>query len=245
MRTMPSSLFGVILLLAGCSQDSMSLDQVLTAHTDAMGGSGAIEGVTELEIELRLEEPTFSVTGTYVATREGRMRVDIFADDQRVFTEAFDGTAGWQLFQDESLASDMSPDGEAALIHGIHFNIFGLHELSDLGYKLTLAGRETVDNIDYWLVDSVSPSGFLKRHLINAETFLVERTREESALHPDIDPEARQFETILLDYREQSRRLFSFGTRKIDMATGEVVQSTEVVRLAVNPQIDSAIFDRP
>ena len=235
----------MLLLLVGCSQNSMYLDQVLAAHTEAMGGSSAIEGVAEVEIELRIEEPTIAVTGSYAASRGGRMRIDIFADDIRVFTEAYDGTSGWQLTQDQSSAINMSPEGEVAVIRGIHGNIFGMHELSDLGYKLTLVGRETVDATDYWLVDSVSPAGFLKRYFINAETYLVERAREESALHPDVDPESRQFETLLSDYREKSGRLFSFGAKKVDLDTGEVAQSTEIVRLTVNPNIDLAIFDRP
>ena len=223
----------------------MNLAQVLTAHTQAIGGVRSIEEVNSIKIEVRIGEPKFTVTGSYTGTRDGRMRIDIFADDQRVFTEVFDGTSGWQLSQGQSTAVDMSPEGEVAVIHGIHGNIFGLHELANLGYRLSLAGRETIDDTDYWLVDSLSSSGFLKRYFINAETFLIERTREESALHPDVDAETKRFETLRFDYREQAGRLWSFKTTMIDMDTRDTVQSTEITRLAVNPQIDTEIFERP
>ena len=223
----------------------MDLDQLLRAHTEAVGGASAIENVGAIEVEIQIEEPTFVVIGSYKATRDGRMRIDIFADDQRVFTEAYDGTSGWQLLQEQSSASDMSADGQAAVIHGIHVNIFGLHELAELDYSLTLAGREKVDDTDYWLVDSVSSAGFLKRYYINAETFLIERTREERALHPDLDAETKRFETLHFNYREVSGRLVSFSEKKIDLDSGDVVQSTEVVRFTINPEIDFVIFDRP
>lgn len=223
----------------------MDLDHLLRAHTEAVGGASAIENVTALEIELRIEEPTFVVTGSYRATRDGRMRIDIFADDQRVFTEAFDGTSGWQLLQGQSVAQDMSPEGEVAVIHGLHGNIFGLHELEKLGYSLSLVGSDTVDDSDYWLVDSVSSAGFLKRYFINAETFLIERTREESALHPDVDAETQRFETLQFDYREQGGRLFSFRGTKTDIDTGDEVQSTEIIRLVVSPQFEPDTFEKP
>jgi len=238
-----------LLLLIGCGPHTTpaesDLDQLLRAHTEAAGGARSIEDVIALEIELRIEEPTFAVTGSYRATRDGRMRIDIFADDQRVFTEAYDGMSGWQLLQNESTASEMSAEGEAAVIRGIHGNLFGLHELAMLEYRLKLRGKETVDGTDYWVVDSESADGFLKRFYINAETFLIERTREESALHPDVDAETKRFETLYFDYREKSGRLFSFNAKKVDLDTGDVVQSTKVVRLTINPEIDFAIFERP
>ena len=240
------ALSAIVLLLVACGDAyDPELARVLKANTEAVGGAEAIENVHSLQIDLQVEELTFSVNGSYLATRDGRVRIDIFADRERVFTEAYDGTAGWQLLKGRSIAEDMSPEGEQAVIHGIHGNIFGLHELEGLGYELALAGKETVDDTDYWMVDSESSTGFLKRYYMNAETFLIERTREESALHPDIDSETNHFETLHFDYQELSGRMFSFSTKKIDMESGEVVQATEVVRLVVNPKIDPTIFDRP
>ncbi len=245
MRKSLAFLVPVLLLVACGDAYDPELARVLKSHTEAVGGAQAIENIHSLQIDLQVEELTFSVNGSYSTTRDGRVRIDIFADRKRVFTEAYDGTAGWQLLKGQSIAEDMSPDGEQAVIHGIHGHIFGLHELEGLGYELDLAGKKTLDGIEYWVVNSESSTGFLKRYYINAETFLVERTREESALHPDVDPEIKRFETLHSDYLDLSGRMFSFSTRKIDMDSGEVVQSAEVVRLVVNPKIDPTIFDRP
>ena len=235
-----------VLLLVGCSDAyGPELARLLKSHTDAVCGADAIENVQSLQIDLQIEELTFSVNGSYSATRDGRMQIDIFADRERGFTEAFDETAGRQVSKGRSIAEDMSPEGEKAVIHGIHGNIFGLHELEGLGYHLALAGKEAGNDTDYWMVDSESSTVFLKRYYINAETFLIERTREESALHPDVDSETKHFETLHFDSLELSGRMFSISTKKIDMESGEVVQSTEVERLVVSPKIDPTIFDQP
>lgn len=249
MRTTLPWSFGILLLLLGCEPTpkpaEMGLEEILSAHTAALGGSNAIQNVAGLEIDLRIKEPTFTVTAKYLATRDGRMRIDVFHDEQRVFTEAFDGDSGWQWLQNDETASDTSSEGEAALQRGIVGNIFGTHELPSMNYELSLIGQETIDETDYWLIDSVSPKGFSQRLYINSETFLVERTREEGALHPDVDSDIKRFETLQSDYRERAGRLFSFKGTKVDLDTGEVVQTTEIVRLTVNPEIDTAAFNKP
>jgi hypothetical protein len=237
------------LLLLGCDPVTgpakTELAKILNAHTEAMGGSSAIEYTNGVEIELRIVEPAFTVTAKYLATRDGRMRIDVFHDGEAVFTEAYNGKAGWQWLGDDAGAIDMSPEGEAALQRGIVGNIFGLHELPLLNYNLSLIGQQMVDGTNYWLIDTESPDGFSRRLYINAATYLTQRSREKSALHPDIDPETRRFESLHSDYRKQAGRLFSFKGKKVDLDTGEVVQTTEILRLATNPEIDNSFFDKP
>lgn len=43
---------------------------------------------------LDIVEPTFQVHAVYRADRNSRMRIDIYADGKRVFTEAHDGQRG-------------------------------------------------------------------------------------------------------------------------------------------------------
>ena len=56
------------------------LDSLVEQYTAAAAASAAIESVSDFEADIRIVEPTFEVDGVYVATRDGRMRVDIMAD---------------------------------------------------------------------------------------------------------------------------------------------------------------------
>jgi len=122
------------------------LDGLIARHAEARGGEAAIEAVPTFECDIGIVEPTFEVDGTYVATRDGRMRVDIRADGQRVFTEALDRERAWTWSPNDGLR-DGSTAGTAALRHGIElpFKLFGLHEIRDRGHRLEFVGREVLD----------------------------------------------------------------------------------------------------
>jgi hypothetical protein len=66
-------------------------------HTLARGGVEAIESAHTVAIRLRIVEPKFTVEGLYQASRDGQMRIEVFADGKRVFSEGYDGRRGWQL----------------------------------------------------------------------------------------------------------------------------------------------------
>ena len=173
------------------------------------------------------------------------MRIDIFADGERVFTEGFDGSDGWQLLGGATEGIDMSAKGQAAVKHGIVTNLYGLHEFPGLGHSLLLKGRERISGVNYWVVDVIFDDGFISRNYLDPQTFLVARTRQDAALHPDVDPEVRRFETREFDYRKIDGVLLAFQTVKIDLDSTEQVQSTLLKKITINPDLDPAIFDRP
>lgn len=61
--------------------------------------------------------------------------------------------------------------------------------------------------------------GFERYFFINPENWLIERNRETSALHPDLDSEERPAETIQSDFEEHCDILRPMATRKIDRET--------------------------
>ena len=100
------------------AEPAPDLERLIARHVEARGGAAAIEAVRTFDSEIRIVEPTFEVDGTYVATREGRMRVDIRMDGERVFTEALDRERAWSWTPDGGVR-DGSAAGAAALRHGI------------------------------------------------------------------------------------------------------------------------------
>lgn len=218
---------------------------LLAGNAAARGGSDAIEAIHSLQLNLTITEPTFQVQGLYRATRDGKMRIDIFADGERVFTEAYDGQHGWQLLGGAEAAVDMSAEGEAAVKRGIAGNIYGLHEWPALGYRFDDCNEVTVDGERYITFDVVDVDGFRQRIYVDPATYLVVREREESALHPDVNSNERQVESHVLDYRAVDGVLFSMKGQTIDLASGQVVQTTVVDDLTVNPVLEPDIFKRP
>lgn len=230
---------------AGERPAGVNLAEIIELHTEARGGAAAIEAVETIEFELSIVEPTFEVEALYRATRSGKMRIDVYAGGERVFTEGYDGARGWQLPGGATTGKDMVAGGEAALRHGIAGNVFGLHEMVSLGHRLEYRGRETIDGIEYYVIDLVYAEGAVLRNYIDPRTWLVGRTRQDAALHPDVDPTIQRFETIMSDTVEIAGVTFARQTRKRDLDSGEIVQTTFAKKITINPEIDAAQFERP
>ncbi|MDP9199431.1 MAG: hypothetical protein M3O07_09490, partial [Pseudomonadota bacterium] len=117
---------GGVCLLAGCTNagDDMDLESVVARHVEARGGQAAIEAVQSFETDIRIVEPAFTVDGRYVATRDGRMRIDISVAGERVFTEAVDHGSAWSWSPDEGEGGIRAGSDGAAARHRIAFQAF-------------------------------------------------------------------------------------------------------------------------
>lgn len=236
MKAIPLLMFFLLTTAAVTAERTVSLPELLDRHEDALGAP-----LRSAQIELRIEEPTFTVTATYVAHRDGRMRIDVFDEGLRVFSEALDGDGGWQ-WQAGGGAMALSDAGRATLERGIVGNLYGLHERPSLGYLLELQGVVTIDGRCYWKVLSRAPDGFEKLLFLDTATALVEREQEVSALHPDVDEAKQTVLTRVSDFRSQDGRTLPFRSEKVDAVTGDWLQRIRITRFVADPELPDEIF---
>ncbi len=239
------SLAGSLCLIAGCT-GAPDLDSVIAKHVEARGGASAIEAIHSYEADIRIVEPTFEVDGNYVATRDGRMRIDISVGGERVFTEALDRGRAWTWSPDEGVLEG-SAAGAAALRHGIEFplKVFGLHEMRTRGHRLELAGRETIDGIDYHALRLTLDDGFEVRYYIHPQTWLIERERTRRALHVDIDPTPEWIETTYGDFRAVGGVLFAHRQVERNVESGEVLSTGTISAIRLNTPLSGGRFSPP
>jgi len=224
----------------------MNLDQVIENHVQAIGGRLAVERLNILRVDFHLIEPSYEADGVYMAERAGRMRVDMFIGGARVFSEGHDGSQGWQQPQDASHGSPASAAGSRALLHGIENQVFGLHELGRRGHYLELAGKEFADDVEYFVVKLVYRDGHTLHRYMNTGNWLIERSRERKALHPDVDPAETTVETLFTDFHQAGGGLLRpFRETQTDLSTGRLLQTTIIKELLINPVLDPALFGCP
>ena len=224
----------------------IALEQVIERHTEAIGGRRAVERVRSLQYALTIVEPQFTVDGIYHADRKLRMRIDVYVEGKRVFTEAYDGHNAWQM-GDDAVAHEATAKGAAALRNGILLpgKLFGLHESGLTGIKLELVGSEKLDGTNFHVVKLTAAQGDTTWLYINPETWLIDRTRVRKALHPDVDPTEKLLETRFSDYRKVDGVLRSFKQVELEVDTGNVIQTTTVKEIVTNPSLDDAQFQAP
>jgi hypothetical protein len=228
------------------AESLISLDELIRNHVKAVGGKEAIEKVKSLQYKLEITEPKFTVDGIYRADRNMHMRIDISKDGKVVYIEAFNGKSGWEAQSENGPRNDSTPEGTAGLWHGIVMpdKLFGLHEMESVGSKINLVGREMVDGVNYYLVKLTLKDGFAIHYYINPDNWRIERSRDVTALHPDVDASKKSFETRYSDYRMQDGVLRSFRSEKYDLNTGEKVQTTVIKSIETNPVLDPKMFEK-
>src|SRR5262245_48516528 len=108
---------------------ALTLEDILARNAEAQGGA-AFARVQTLLSEAEIVEPTFTVEGRYIASKTGLMRVDVFYQGRRAFSEGIDAQGAWSWPGDAPAPVPASGSGRAMLAHGIEFNLFSLVELS-------------------------------------------------------------------------------------------------------------------
>jgi hypothetical protein len=260
-------LLSVLSLLGGvaAADEQYTLAELLAANAEARGGKARLESLRALKLEVHLEEPAFEVTGTYVATADGFVRVDIFSEGKRVFTEALGPSGGWQWRSGEEQTQPLSPEGEAALRRGLVSNLYALYRWPDEGYRLSLATRAPApENVppseNAPLADvehaetqpagpvvlATDPGGFAKQLWIDPATKLVSRVYEFSALHPDLDARRTAQYSITREWMIVEGILIPRRMEKFEACSSAVIQrSTVTSALALFEEDDPSPWARP
>lgn len=213
--------------------------------TRAAGGLAAAQAIPALAYRMRIKEATFEVDGVYLVDRKGRMRIDLYRDGKRVFTECHDGTRAWEMDGDGKVA-DTSPDGTAALWHGTQYpgQILALAELPAHGHRVETTGHERIDGVDYTVLKLTMRDGFETYRFVNAGTRRIERSRDTRAPHPDVDAKKARLDTAWSDFRKVDGVLRPFVETQTNLDTGKWNQTVTVQAIRKLPALPDALFVR-
>jgi len=217
------SAVAVAMALFGCDRSPTTVDEVIERHTKAMGGRAAIEAIQSIEFDLHITDPKFEVDGTYFAARPGKMRIDVNAGGEHVFTEAFDGQKGWQWEGKGSAQKAATETATAALRHGVELpgKLFGLHELKARGHRIELDGRERIDGISYYVLRLTLNDGYCTTLYVDPKTWLITRRRDVRPLHVDVDPTPMTIEQRNSDFRTVAGVQLAFASSETDLQSGK------------------------
>lgn len=225
-----------------------TVDDIIRKNVEAGGGQAAIEAVHNVSIKLHIAEAKSAYDAVYVADRRGRMRIDVYAGNERVYTEAYDGHEAWSMAQGSTKGELEDAVASATLQRGVLLpgKVFGLHELWQHGGRIDLEGREIVKGINYFVLKfTLPPDGFVTHAYVNPDTFLIERMRDIRAIHPARDPSTKWLEAHYTDFRRVDGVVRAFKDEQIDLRTGTVLQTTVLQSVQVNGPLDPTVFLRP
>ena len=223
-----------VLPLISCAQE-MTYEMFLDNHIEARGGREAIENVFSVTTEIEIQEGERKMVGFFRANRDGQMRIDVFVEGERVFTEALTSiNEGWQLDGGETVPKTLSDQGMANLQKAVHTNVYGLHEMEGLGYQIKFLGLKNFRDNMHWAIDLISPNGQSERLFYDQKKFLKVGSMDESALHVDVDPTKTLNASMTKNHMMVDGVMFSFGDEVINLRTNSIIQTSNVIKIEVN-----------
>jgi hypothetical protein len=219
------------------------LESLLECQRRAAGERMTSSPPQAFEFNIRIAEPTFEVDAVYRATRDGRMRIDVFAKGNRVFAESLDGENGWQ-WNPEKGVSPTNSAGTAALRHGIELpgRFFTFGELAQRGHQLEDLGEVQNQTDHFRLLNVILDDGHQKQYWLDHECRIA-RHRDFRALHPDVDPTKVTIETRVDDYRVVDGLTISFRGDQYNADNDEWLGTTVVKSVLVDPDLGLVAFD--
>jgi len=235
----------VSLLLQAVPALAQDLDSILALNDAAQGGD-RLAVIASVRDRLLIKEPGFEVAGTYVASREGSMRIDIEADGKHVFSEGLDAAGAWEWSPDSGVGAQ-SEAGAAALLHGIEMpgHFYTLQTVRERGARLSLAGAVTDGEHSEWQVHVVMADGFQRDYYIDQSTHRLTRQRDHRAFHPDVDPTQVTVETRFEDPQWIDGVLVFMREEQANLDSGEWLGTTRVQSVEFNIPDLGAVLQRP
>ncbi len=220
------------------AEQDVLVSEILQMNLKAVGGDTRNSGVRTTDKIVRISEANYTLVGRYRAAGSGLMRIDVFAGDDRVFSEGKDENGVWEWPGGQDKPVNVDHEGVGALEHGIEFNLFALAELGDRGHNVELVGKEVVRETSYYVLKITLADGFETYKYVNEDTWLVDLSRNFRALHPGIDPTRTNIETRFDQWQRVDGILFASRSRDFVQGsdtptqTGLVLESKYNVALA-------------
>jgi hypothetical protein len=235
-------LLSILLLSLDCA--AQDLDAILAKNTAAHGGQEAFARIENIRYRLKIREPGFEVSGTYVATRQGNMRIDIEAGGQPVFSEGLHQGHAWQWTPGTGF-EEQDDAAAAALRHGIDFpgRFFSMEEVRERGADITLVGEVAEAERPEWQLRLVLPDGFSRDYFVDQASGITVRERDYRAFHPAVDATKETVETRFENELWVGGLLYFTTTENINAENGEWLGTTEIRSVEHNVELNDSYFE--
>lgn len=247
---MKRSLHPLALLLLLCPLSSMAqdLDTILELNAKAHGGADNWAKIENVRMELELTGPDLKATVTYVATREGNVRMDYtIGGHLRVFSEGLYDNKAWKWSPIDEKVQPQTAVDAAALRHDFEMPglFFTLQDMKGRGATVTLQGVVEDGNSKQWQVRVTLADGFSRDFFIDQETHRIVRERDRRVVNPASDEKQV---VGLVETRYQGGQLIDdvlYFDRKdeTNVESGELFRTTKVQSIEHNVDIKDAYFE--
>ncbi|HEX9692940.1 MAG TPA: hypothetical protein VGA22_12665 [Gemmatimonadales bacterium] len=171
-------------------------------------------------------------------------KVELFTEDGRLrYAEGIDGQVAWEQSATDSTRHPVTGRPAQALWRVLQWPtaLNPLYRMADRGHTLSLQRDTILDGTRYHEVLLTLSDGFQRTYYVNAETYLIERARDDRRLHAT-DESIQSIEGIWGDFRDVDGYTFPFYSEERNFVTGERFYGSTLLEVRVNVGVPDAAF---
>ena len=231
-------IFFVLLILIVVKAQAQSVDDIIHAYADSMGGLNNFKNVKTAKLSgtVTAQGNDFPLTVQIVNTKA--MRVDVDVMGQSIVNCYKDG-AGWKInpYDGAPSATDVSGT-ELADFKDQSFLASQLMDYKDRGYKAELLGQEDVDGNKAYKIQLTSADNTASTYYIDPSTYmLIKFVGTRTVMGQDME-----LESYFSDVKDFNNLKFSMS--RVIKAGGQTLQELHFDKVELDVPIDEKIFDK-
>ena len=199
-KVLSSGVLGILLLglmfSAGFSQDA---DSIIAKMLDAQGGRKLLESIKDSTSHAEMDLPTMGISGTGIMylKEPNKSRLDMEFMGM-MMSQGTDGEIAWMTNPQTGITEEM-PAEIAEITNDSAFGNSAFLNPKKYDIKHEYKGKETIDGKEYLRLDRLMPSGYVITYYINPETYMIDRTKQDS--YDEMGMEVVE-EAVLSDYEK-------------------------------------------
>ena len=225
--------------------DRMSPSSIVERNAEARGGAQAWQKITSMAAAGRIESksaPDREMPFTLEQKRPARTRFLVTAQNQKSL-RVFNGVEGWKVKPDSAGRPDLQPYTPEELRFARDSQVIEGPLMDDTARKgiISVLGVDVFEGRRNYVLGVKLPSGASHRVWVDAETFL------ESKFERDVQTPSGRIAVSTMVFRDY-RRVEGLVMPMAIETGGDATRGGDklvIERVAINPELDDRLFERP
>ena len=212
-----------VALAAGMAiAEDMTLDEVIAAHFEAIGGADNLKAVQSARLAGHMSMgPGAEVPFTMIFARPEKLRLE-FTMQGMTAVQAYDGETAWSImpFMGKTEPEVMAEDQAKNIKEQADFD-GPLMDWKEKGHQVELMGLEETEGTEAYKLKITLANGDVRYYYLDSEYFVPIKQEGKTTMQGN----EVEFETILSDYKEVDGLMFPFSieSRPKGAPAGQVI----------------------
>ncbi|MDH3647607.1 MAG: tetratricopeptide repeat protein [Gammaproteobacteria bacterium] len=239
--TILACVVGLCACQAAARPDTVTVDEIVARHIEAIGGEEAIRNLQNLVFGGGLyEEEGYSSDGNATMSL-GRPFFKLVGDKTSGYAEGYDGAA-WEWFENPGIVVRTVGKASEAIRHyaGVESPLLDYREK---GSSARLIGETELDARAVFVIQLERRDGFIEQFYIDKNNYLINASGREAPIHAFGDSVTRL--NRISDYRTVGGVQIAHHFESVEMPSGKPLSSMQWGSIKANQELPADWFSPP